>query len=520
MIMMAGEKFNFSLLNLADTLFNQDFVNGVEALVGVALQVSRTTLIPIGIFVSALYLMYKISIASSHHINLVKEFMRVFWLIFWLLGYELLIPIIGGTIGQIALKYQGTAAQTHNQSASTSGVMQQYSVLISLLVFPQISDDSVEGWGVNAKELELKKKASTLQKDIQSIQSQYTSNTSDGYNTRGNDSFEKMVTGQDSNLNTKVSELKKIQEQLAAFPTFISAYDVWVKSGNLAPLYSVVIGRVRQIMRTSTLSCILMSGNIFSLFVALVMFVFVVVTNCMYVYCIFLQAILYVVGPIAIGLSFTEFCKKSFERWMGSFIATSFWVVTMAIMLKIIQSITSVSMAPAMAKISQGMGFSELLLLLIASIISIALVVSAPKFTNLYVNYSGIGDELAGAVGQVVNTWTMRLTAMGAGGVMTMSQPVMKTASVAAVSGGGQILGTTVGFLGAKIGSERIVSLGNSVADMGVLHQRNFVRGLMGLKPTYEKSDGYFGQSGTVNNIGSRRRLLEDILRKNQEKNG
>jgi len=503
MILMAGEKFNFSVLNLADTLFNQDFVNAVESLVGVALQISKTTLIPVGIFVSALYLMYKISVSSSHHINLVKEFMRVFWLIFWLLAYELLIPIIGGTIGQIALKYQGTSAQTHDQSTTTSGVMQQYSILISLLVYPQIADDTVEAWGVSQEEIKkFKLKASDALALVPGT----------GVLFIGKKLGEWWHAEQQEDIQ---ENYKKEMKKYGAVGTFQEAYAIYL-SGNMGPLYSIVTARVRSIMRMSTVSCILMSSNIFNLFVALVMFVFVVVTNCMYVYCIFLQAILYVVGPLAIGLSFTEFCKKSFERWMGAFIATSFWVVTMAIMLKIIQSITTIAMAPAMAKIAGGLGFSELLLLLIASIISIALVISAPKFTNLYINYAGIGDELAGAVGQVVNTWTTKLTAMGAGGVMTMGRPIVNVASTAALSTTGQVVGLTVGVVGAKIGSERMVSLGSSVRDMGILYQRNYVRGLMGMKPTYEKSDGYFGQSGTVNNIGSRRRFLEDLLKQNK----
>jgi len=122
-----------------------------------------------------------------------------------------------------------------------------------------------------------------------------------------------------------------------------------------------------------------------------------------------IQAIVYTLlaafGPIAIALSLLKPFQNSFNHWLGNIVKVKFWLVTEAILLKMLLYFTSAFGAESKMdnvgdKVGELFANTEVYTMLIICYVFIVLYCFIPKLTSLYIN---AGAEAAGVAGIFVS---------------------------------------------------------------------------------------------------------------------
>lgn len=172
---------------------------------------------------------------------------------------------------------------------------------------------------------------------------------------------------------------------------------------------------------------------------AMIIYLLVAIIAGMNVLIIAAEAILYIVAPISFALSVFEPFKNTFPRIMGSYVLVALWRVSLSIMESCSGPLAEETMRFC-ATITSGDVFVGVMPFLY-SIISITLLLSAIKITNLYVSYEGYGDELIfGAINALHHNAerTGAATAAPVMGLASLSaKGVTAGADIASKGGGG-----------------------------------------------------------------------------------
>ena len=120
-----------------------------------------------------------------------------------------------------------------------------------------------------------------------------------------------------------------------------------------------------------------------------------------------LQAILYVVGPIAFAFSIIPFFKDVWQKWLGAYVTVCFWNVTFAIIMLFAETMYE-QVGEFYAAQTGPFQYLGSLALLLINLGMILLLIFTPKITSAYLQIGGkeissVGSQMQGIMTAAVS---------------------------------------------------------------------------------------------------------------------